>query len=185
MPRSDRYQQRLPFRGNEQRDSVHCAVLCRSLLTGFRQWDKTRPRARFGREKGACGRLRRHPLINPIFSTQPRVSPGGEAGADRLARPSQGGTSTSLPHANGAQPLFLRYSVVNPRPTMRPIVLSPQGSVKSPLGWHSHSTRGRRQLASCASPKSCSCAGVVSGRRANLLSRGTHISVHAWVQGAL
>jgi hypothetical protein len=40
MPRSDRYQQRLPFRGNEQRDSVHCAVLCRSLLTGFRQWDK-------------------------------------------------------------------------------------------------------------------------------------------------
>jgi len=25
-----------------------------------------------------------------------------------LARPSQGGTSTSLPHANGAQPLFLQ-----------------------------------------------------------------------------
>jgi hypothetical protein len=58
----------------------------------------------FGREKGVCDKLQRHPLIYPIFPW-----------------PYFAGVSTSLARQDlhlvipyeGTQPLHLRYSVVN------------------------------------------------------------------------
>jgi hypothetical protein len=58
---------RLPFQ-TLQSDSVHCAALSPPSPAGFRRRDFLHPCAHFGREKGARGRLRRHPLIGPIFS---------------------------------------------------------------------------------------------------------------------
>src|SRR5215207_9641462 len=59
---------------------VHCARLVPVLPSGFRPQATeffspacgalVAPYACFGREKGVCDKLQRHPLIDPIFSQQ-------------------------------------------------------------------------------------------------------------------
>src|SRR6185295_3881146 len=55
-------------------------ALSQSLPTSFRLeqqrfFKSVTPCAYFGREKGVCDELQRHPLINSIFSTSPQPSP--------------------------------------------------------------------------------------------------------------
>ncbi len=67
------------------------------------------PCAYFGREKGVCDKLQRHPLINPIFEPQPSPERRGKVLSAPFAR---GNLHLVIPQ-NGTQPLILRYSIVN------------------------------------------------------------------------
>lgn len=66
------------------------------------------PCACFGREKGVCDKLQRHPLIDPMFRPHPSPKRKGEVLSAPFAR---GNLHLVIPFI-GTQPLNLRYSNV-------------------------------------------------------------------------
>src|SRR5712691_10158243 len=70
-----------------------CPTRCRAVFGGRQQsfFKLLAFHACFGREKGVCDRLQRHPLIDPIFGPRPLLIGKRKS----LARPSRDGTSTS------------------------------------------------------------------------------------------
>jgi hypothetical protein len=108
--------------GMRSRDTLPTAPLCPgSCQPVFNGGSRTRPCACFGREKGARGRLRRHPLIYPIFSPSSQFLGHRAISAPFAGRnlhlvaphPPLGLSQSERAGSSGAQPLFLQYSIVN------------------------------------------------------------------------